>query len=184
MIRGACRRAAAAMMAVMVVVAAGGGPADAGPAWRQVRSAEDGFAAAFPGTARFESHPVAGLPGAVQHDWTLNPSKTENYRLSVTAYPPGTLPEAPDFAFYQRLVTAYAHGTRTRLRNRYAKTISGHPGMEAIFDDDATGNGLHHLLDIVAVGDRLYMVISAGPDGHAASAGAARFRDSFRLTGD
>jgi predicted Zn-dependent protease len=59
--------------------------------------------------------------------------------------------------------------------------IDQRPGYEAIAED-GRGN-LNHLITLVANGDRIYMVISAGPKGHAKSEDAVRFRDSFRLLG-
>jgi predicted Zn-dependent protease len=35
----------------------------------------------------------------------------------------------------------------------------------------------------VPSGDRIYMLVTAGPKGHATGGDATRFRDSFRLLG-
>ena len=65
-------------------------------------------------------------------------------------------------------------------RSRGPKTIAGRDGFEAITDD---GKGkVNHLVSIVPAGDRIYMLVSAGPRGHATSDDAERFRSSFRVT--
>ncbi|HKA65590.1 MAG TPA: hypothetical protein VKD00_07720, partial [Methyloceanibacter sp.] len=47
--------------------------------------------------------------------------------------------------------------------------------------DDGKGK-VNHLVSIVPAGDRIFMLVSAGPRGHATSDDAERFRNSFRLT--
>jgi hypothetical protein len=70
-------------------------------------------------------------------------------------------------------------GSSLRRKGAAPATIADRLGYEAILDD---GRGkLSHLLDIVAAGDRIYLLISAGPKDHATSDEAKRFRDSFRL---
>ena len=66
------------------------------------------------------------------------------------------------------------------MRKRGPKTIAGRDGFEAITDD---GKGkVNHLVSIVPAGDRICMLVSAGPRGHATSEDAERFRSSFRVT--
>jgi predicted Zn-dependent protease len=79
-------------------------------------------------------------------------------------------------------VNAYAKGSESRLRKRGPATIAGRSGFEAIADDGKSK--LSHLIDVVPAGDRIYMLVTAGPKGHATGDDAGRFRDSFRLLGD
>jgi predicted Zn-dependent protease len=67
------------------------------------------------------------------------------------------------------------------LRKRGLATIAGYPGFEAISDDKK--GKLSHLINVVPSGDRIYMLVTAGPKGHATGDDAKRFRDSFRLLG-
>jgi len=69
----------------------------------------------------------------------------------------------------------------SRLRKRGVATIAGYPGFEAISDDKK--GKLSHLINVVPSGDRIYMLVTAGPKGHATGDDAKRFRDSFRLLG-
>jgi hypothetical protein len=56
--------------------------------------------------------------------------------------------------------------------------------FEAISDGDNGKGRINHLVDVVPSGDRIYMLVSAGPKGHATDDDAEHFRDSFRLLGD
>ena len=54
--------------------------------------------------------------------------------------------------------------------------------LEAIADDNKSK--LSHLIDVVPAGDRVYMLVTAGPKSHATSDDAEKFRDSFRVLDD
>jgi hypothetical protein len=79
------------------------------------------------------------------------------------------------------VVDAFAYGSNTRVRTKMAKLIDQRPGYEAVAEDGRGAN--NHLINLVANGDRIYMIISAGPKNHAKSDDADRFRDGFRLLG-
>jgi hypothetical protein len=79
------------------------------------------------------------------------------------------------------VVERFAAGSHAMLREDYLATVAGLPGFEAILDD--WSDDLHHLVDLVQVGNRLFMIGSSGPKGHESGVDAIRFRDSFRLTG-
>ena len=105
---------------------------------------------------------------------------TRSTAVVVLEYPPGKAPNPPEKSLYVKMVSAYAKDSESKVRKRGAKTIAGRDGFEAITDD---GKGkVNHLVSIVPAGDRIYMLISAGPRGHATSDDAERFRDSFRVT--
>jgi hypothetical protein len=154
------------------------------PLWREFHFADRGFVASFPGateTPKAASTPVSGQNPLLQHDYQVSLGNDIVYSVVVFEYPEGRAPNPPPPDYYSKVIAAYAKGSDTRVRNTGAKTIDGRPGYEATADD---GKGkLNHLIDIVANGDRIYMLISAGPTGHAKSDDAERFRDSFRLLG-
>jgi hypothetical protein len=100
--------------------------------------------------------------------------------VSVIEMPPTTTPPVPTIDYYGRVVERFAAGSHAMLREDYTATVGGLPGFEAVLDDWT--DDMHHLIDIVQVGNRLYMVGSAGPKGHETAPDAIRFRDSFRLT--
>jgi hypothetical protein len=151
------------------------------PQWTEFKSPERGFAVSFPGTPRTTSSPVEGQNPLLQYDFQVSVGEDTVYSVVVFEYPEGKGP-SPGNDTYLKLVNAYAKGSESRLRKRGPATVAGHPGFEAI-SDDAKGK-LSHLIDVVPSGDRIYMLVTAGPKNHAGGDDAERFRDSFRLLGD
>jgi len=151
------------------------------PQWTEFKSPEHGFAVSFPGSPKATTAPVEGQNPLLQYDFLVSLGDDTVYGVTVFEYPTGKGP-SPDNDTYVKLVSAYAKGTESRLRKRGAATVAGYPGFEAI-SDDAKGK-LSHLIDIVPSGDRLYMLVTAGPKNHATNDDAERFRDSFRLLGE
>ncbi len=154
--------------------------AAAEPQWTEFRSPERGFAATFPGTPKMTSAPVEGQNPLLQYDFQVSLGEDTVYSVVVFEYPPGRGP-SPDNDTYVKLVNAYAKGSDSRLRKRGTATIAGYPGFEAISDDKK--GKLSHLIAVIPSGDRIFMLVTAGPKAHATSDGATRFRDSFRLLG-
>ena len=103
------------------------------------------------------------------------------YTVVVLEYPEGKAPH-PDERFYIKMISAYAKESSSRVRKRGAKTIAGKDGYEAITDESRAK--LNHQVSIVPSGDRIFMLITAGPRGHVPSDDADRFRNSFRLIGE
>jgi hypothetical protein len=146
--------------------------------WTEFQSPERGFAVSFPDTPKFTSAPVEGQNPLLQYDFQVSIGEDTVYSVVVFEYPQGKGP-SPDNDTYVKLVNAYAKGSDSRLRKRGAATIAGYSGFEAI-SDDRKGK-LSHLIDVVPSGDRIFMLVTAGPKSHATSDDATRFRDSFRL---
>lgn len=178
--------AALALLALAVSALAQDKPEaeDAPVQWREFHFSERGFVASFPGVTakpKAVSTPVAGQNPLLQHNYKVNLGDDAVYSVVVFEYPEGRAPNPPKPDYFTKVIAAYAKGSGTRVRDRGSKTIDGRPGYEAIAED---GRGkLNHLIDLVANGDRIYMVVSAGPKGHAKSDDAKYFRDSFRLLG-
>jgi hypothetical protein len=150
------------------------------PQWTEFRSPERGFAATFPGTPKMTKAPVEGQNPLLQYDFQVSLGEDTVYSVVVFEYPPGKGP-SPDNDTYVKLINAYGKGSDSRLRKRGTATIAGYPGFEAIADDKK--GKLSHLVAVVPSGDRLFMLVTAGPKAHATSDSAIRFRDSFRLLG-
>ncbi len=151
------------------------------PQWSEFQSPERGFAVSFPGTPKTTSAPVEGQNPLTQYDFQVSLGESTVYSVVVFEYPAGKGP-SPDNDAYVKLVNAYAKGSESRLRKRGPATVAGRPGFEAIADD---GKGkLSHLIDVVPAGDRIYMLVTAGPKSHATGDDAERFRDSFRVLGN
>jgi hypothetical protein len=148
------------------------------PQWTEFQSAERGFAVSFPGAPKTTSAPVEGQNPMTQYDFQVSVGEDTVYSVVVFEYPAGKGPN-PDTDAYLKLVNAYAKGSESRLRKRGPATIAGRSGFEAIADDGKSK--LSHLIDVVPAGDRIYMLVTAGPKSHASSDDAERFRDSFRV---
>jgi len=148
------------------------------PQWTEFQSAERGFAVSFPGTPKTTSAPVEGQNPLVQYDFQVSVGEDTVYSVVVFEYPAGKGP-SPDTDAFLKLVNAYSKGSESRLRKRGPATIDGRSGFEAIADDNKSK--LSHLIDVVPAGDRVYMLVTAGPKSHATSGDAERFRDSFRV---
>jgi hypothetical protein len=151
------------------------------PQWTEFQSPERGFAVSFPGTPKSSSAPVEGQNPLLQYDFQVSVGESTVYSVVVFEYPTGKGPD-PDTDSYVKLVNAYAKGSESRLRKRGPATIAGRAGFEAIADDPK--GKLSHLIDVVPAGDRIYMLVTAGPRGHATGDDATRFRDSFRVLAD
>jgi hypothetical protein len=148
------------------------------PQWTEFQSAERGFAVSMPGTPKATNAPVEGQNPLTQYDFQVSVGDDTVYSVVVFEYPAGKGPN-PDTDAFLKLVNAYAKGSESRLRKRGAATIDGRSGFEAIADDNK--NKLSHLIDVVPAGDRVYMLVTAGPKSHATSDDATKFRDSFRV---
>ena len=154
------------------------------PQWREFHFTERGFVASFPGVTQKPkpiSTPISGQNPLLQHDYQVKAPQDTVYSIVVFEYPEGRAPNPPKHDYFEKVVAAYAKGSNTRVQSDRAKLIQERPGYEAIAEDSR--GKLNHLIDLVANGDRIYMIISAGPSGHAKSENAERFRDSFRLLG-
>ena len=149
--------------------------------WTEFQSPERGFAVSFPASPKTMTTPVEGQNPLLQYAFEVNVGEDTVYSVMVFEYPAGQGPK-PDNDTYVKLMNAYAKGSESRLRKRGKATIAGYRGFEGI-SDDRKGK-LSHLIDIVPSVDRLYMLVTAGPRGHATGDDAKRFRDSFRLLGN
>jgi hypothetical protein len=151
-------------------------PVGAADQWKEFRSPQTGFADVFPSPPKATTTQQSDK---TQYEFQSNPDSSHSYEVAVFEFKPGVSAGSSDADYFTGLINAYAQGSGSTLRSQHLVTILEHTGAEAILDDNAAD--LHHLLDIVAVGNRLYLIISAGPKGHETSADAKRFRDSFQL---
>ena len=154
------------------------------PQWAEFQAPERGFAVSFPGTPKLTSTPVEGQNPLVQYDYQVNVGDDTVYTVVVFEYASGKGPSPVTDDFYVKLVNAYAKGSESRLRKRGAVTVGGRSGFEAIADGDSGKGKLNHLVDVVPAGDRIFMLVAAGPKGFATGDEAEKFRDSFRVLAD
>jgi len=149
-------------------------PASAQDQWREFRSDSDGFSVSLPQTPTITSRRV-GTSNASQTNFLIDGPTT--YLVSVVQLEKGTGRKNPDQAYFQNLLKNYVEGSKTTLRTSKAATIAGKPGIDGISD---AGNSTH-LVQVLASGDRIYMVVYVGPKGQENSADPTRYRRSFKL---
>ena len=158
-----------ALFALQLVSAAAQDP------WREFRAEADGFTVSLPQEPTVTSRRI-GESKATQSMFLIEkPGYT--YLVSVVHMEKGTGPKNPDQKYFQNLMKNYTEGSATTLRTSKAATIAGKPGIDGISD---AGNSAHQV-QVMATGDRVYMVIYVGPKGQENSADATRFRNSFKL---
>ena len=151
-------------------------PASAQDQWREFRADADGFVVSFPQDPTVTSRRIKDTK-ATQSMFLIEKGDLA-YLVSVVHMEKGTGPKKPDHKYFQNLMKNYTDGSGTTLRSSKPATISGKPGIDGISD---AGNSAHQV-QILASGDRVYMVIYVGSKGRENSADATRFRNSFKLT--
>ena len=142
--------------------------------WREFRSDSDFFSIELPGTPKTESRDLG--EGQTQRFFTIEIG-SDTYLASVIQLGPGRVPANPDRAYFDTLVKAYTDGSKTTLRSSRLFTWAGHSAIEGIADAD----GATHIIDVTTAGDRIYLVVYAGPKAQETAPKATRMRDSFKL---
>ena len=150
-------------------------PVSAQEQWREFRSDADGFVVQLPDQPTVTSRRIKDTK-ATQSMFLIEKGELA-YLISVIHMEKGTGPKNPDQKYFQNLMKNYTEGSNTKLRTSKPATISGKPGIDGISDAGSSA----HQVQILASGDRVYMVIYVGPKGQESSADATRFRQSFKL---
>jgi len=150
-------------------------PASAQDQWREFRADADGFVVSLPQEPTVTSRRIKDTK-ATQSMFLIEKGDLA-YLVSVVHMEKGTGPKNPDQKYFQNLTKNYTEGSNTTLRTSKPATIAGKPGIDGISD---AGNSAHQV-QIMASGDRVYMVIYVGPKGQENSSDATRFRNSFKL---
>ena len=150
-------------------------PASAQDQWREFRADADGFTVSLPQEPTVTSRRIKDSK-ATQSMFLIEKGDLA-YLVSVVHMEKGTGPKNPDQKYFQNLMKNYTEGSKTALRTSKPATIAGKPGIDGISD---AGNSAHQV-QILASGDRVYMVIYVGPKGQENSADATRFRNSFKI---
>ena len=150
-------------------------PVSAQDQWREFRADADGFVVSLPQEPTVTSRRIKDTK-ATQSMFLIEKGDLA-YLVSVVHMEKGTGPKNPDQKYFQNLMKNYTEGSNTTLRTSKPATIAGKPGIDGISD---AGNSAHQV-QIMASGDRVYMVIYVGPKGQENSSDATRFRNSFKL---
>ncbi len=150
-------------------------PAAAQDQWREFRADADGFTVSLPSEPTVTSRRIKDTK-ATQSMFLIEKGE-QVYLVSVVHMEKGTGPKNPDLKYFQNLMKNYTEGSNTVLRTSKSAIVAGKPGIDGISD---AGDSAHQV-QIMAAGDRVFMVIYVGPKGQENSADATRFRNSFKL---
>lgn len=150
-------------------------PASAQDQWREVTSESDGFSVMMPATPVITARRI-GTTTATQTMYLIDKGDIA-YLISIVQLDKGAGPKNPDNAYYQKLMKDYVSGSKTTLRSTRSATVAGKPGLEGLAEAD----GSMHLVQLTAVGDRVYMLVYVGPKGQETGPDATRYRESFKF---
>lgn len=151
-------------------------PASAQAQWRDFRSQTDDFSVSLPDEPTITSRQMSDKK-STQSMYRVDVGDFI-YLISVINMEKGTGLKDPDRAYYQDMLKDYAEDSETSLRHSRPANIAGKPGIEGQFEGSKSRQQVQILVD----GDRIYLLVYAGPKGQYNSEDATRFRSSFRLT--
>ena len=149
-------------------------PAQEHDNWQTVRSEADGFSIEMPGTPKISTESMA--EGTSQKNFLID-AGPEIYMASVINLGKGKGQSNPGEEYFNILMKGYIDGSKTTLRSSRMLTWAGKTAIEGIAD----GPEGVHLIDVTAVGDRIYLVVYSGPKGQENTAKGRHLRDSFKL---
>ena len=138
--------------------------------WQTVRSEADGFSIEIAGTPKISTQDLGD--GATQKNFLVE-AGADSYLVSVIHLGKGSGPVNPGEEYFAMLLKAYVDGSKTKLRSSRLMTWAGLTAMEGIADAAEAS----HLVDVTAVGDRIYLVIYGGPKGQENTTKARHLRD-------
>ena len=164
------------VVAAFLLLLAWAGDAIAADAWSEYRSEPAGFLVQFPADPAVTRQPIEGQPGSTETQFMVDQGAVA-YMVMVSEYPSNSLPRSPDGAYFTTLRDTFAQATQGKVRTSRPLNIGPYSGSEAVIDNAPNVYVVHFYI----VGDRLYQVLTGGPNGHEGSENAHRFLDSFRL---
>ena len=159
---------------ILFAVSIGAAQEHSDTSWREFRSDTSAFSVEMPGTPTETSRDLS--EGQTQKFFTVEIG-AETYMVSVVQLNPGRVPANPDQAYFDELMKAYTGGSKTTLRSSRLFTWAGRVAMEGLADDE----NATHLIDMTAMGDRLYLAVYAGAKGQETAPKATHLRNSFKL---
>ena len=142
--------------------------------WREFRSEADGFAIEMPETPKVTSRDLG--EGQTQKIFTVEIG-ADTYMVSLIQLNSGRVPANPDQAYFDVLMKAYTDGSKTTLRSSRMVTLAGRSAMEGISDAESAT----HFIDVTTAGDRIYLVVYAGPKTQETAPKATHLRGSFKV---
>ena len=161
-----------AMLATAAVLAA---PAGA----QSLYSPPEGdFQVAFPDAPTVQSRPANRSKDIAARRYVVQePSRA--MIVAIDDYPQGDLPPAANSAVYERMLRNRAADEEGRLLDTKAARLAGRPCLEGSIE---TRGGALEIVRILLIGDRLWELTYAVPEGADPAGADGAFFGSFRIT--
>ena len=139
---------------------------------------EGDFSIAFPDQPQVQSRPAnRSKDVATRHYVDQLPSRA--LIVSIEDYPDGVLPIAADAGIYDHMLRDLAVDRNGRLISTRAARLAGKPCLEGQIMDSV---GDVEIVRVLLIGDRVYQVTYALPEGAETNGADAAFFNSFRIT--
>ena len=162
-------------MLVLAVLAAA---ASAAGAQALYSPPEGDFSIAFPDKPQVQSRPAnRSKDVAIRRYVDDQPSRVMT--LSIEDYPDSALPSAANAGIYDHMLRNRADDRDEQLISTRAPRLGGKPCLEGRFTDK-TGN--IEIVRVLLIGDRVYQLTYAMPEGAEPNGADAAFFNSFRIT--
>lgn len=161
-----------------ILILAGMAAAPAAGAQAQFSPSEADFSVAFP-----EAPQVFARPANRSKDIAIRRYVSEGRGraliVSIEDYPDGSLPMGADAGVYDRMLRSLADSNNGQLVSTRAARLAGKPCLEGRITDPS---GDQEIVRILMIGQRVYEVTYALPEGADPQGADAAFFNSFRIT--
>ncbi len=139
---------------------------------------EGDFQIAFPDAPQVAIRPANRSKDIASRSY-VDQQQSRAMIVSIRDFPPGNLPPSADGGVYDRVLRNLAEERMGRLIGTRPARLAGRPCLEGqIMDAD----GAVEISRVLIIGDRLYELTYALPEGVEAQGADAAFFASFRLT--
>lgn len=139
---------------------------------------EGDFAVAFPGAPSVQSRPANRSKDIASRRY-IDEERGRLLIVSIQDYPDGVLPLAPNGGVYDHLLKNIAEDRGAMVISTRAARLSGHPCLEGVLDQPG---GDTEITRVLIIGDRVYELTYALPEGADPGGGDQAFFASFRIT--
>jgi hypothetical protein len=134
-------------------------------------------------TVAFPAQPTVQVkPAKRSHDITfrryVDQEASRAFVVAVDQYPDGSLPQLVDAGVYDHILRDRAGDDPTRLVSTRPARLAGKPCLEGTFRQP---DGDIEVVRVLMVGDTLYQLTFAHPEGVDATDAASAFFNSFRI---
>ena len=140
---------------------------------------EGDFAIAFPQTPSVQSRPANRSKDIASRRY-VDQERARAMIVSIEDYPDGVLPASADGGVYDHLLRSIAEDRGGQLVSTRAARLSGRPCLQGEITDPG---GETEVVRVLMVGQRVYQLTYALPEGADPAGADVAFFNSFKITG-